>query len=63
MDISFRQPGDGRDCTAGLAQESTYCRKHLLDVRFGFALWQGYGILWTNLDEDISVPGFLGLPD
>lgn len=24
---------------------------------------KGYGIHWPNLDEDISVPGLLGLPD
>jgi hypothetical protein len=24
---------------------------------------QGYGIHWPTLDEDISVPGLLGLPD
>jgi hypothetical protein len=24
---------------------------------------KGYGIHWPSLDEDISVPGLLGLPD
>lgn len=24
---------------------------------------RGYGIHWPDLDEDISVPGLLGLPD
>jgi hypothetical protein len=24
---------------------------------------KGYGIHWPTLDEDISVPGLLGLPD
>ncbi len=32
--------------------------------RLNFALYaDGYAIRWPTLDEDISVPGLLGLPD
>jgi hypothetical protein len=32
--------------------------------REAFELYgDGYAIHWPNLDEDISVPGLLGLPD
>jgi hypothetical protein len=34
--------------------------KDRLNWRF---IGQGYGIHWPALDEDISVPGLLGLPD
>jgi uncharacterized protein DUF2442 len=34
--------------------------KALRNWRF---IGKGYGIHWPTLDEDISVPGLLGLPD
>ena len=33
------------------------------DLRNWRFIGKGYGIHWPTLDEDISVPGLLGLPD
>ena len=54
---------DGRSLTVPLAwfprlRDATPEQRR----RFEFS-GQGYAIHWPELDEDISVPGLLGLPD
>jgi hypothetical protein len=54
---------DGRTLTVPLEwfprlRDATY-----EDQRNWRFIGKGYGIQWPNLDEDISVPGLLGLPD
>ncbi len=41
--------------------EATACSGHLPTIYTPAA--KGCGIHWPSLDEDISVPGLLGLPD
>jgi hypothetical protein len=54
---------DGRSLSVPLAWFPRLRDAEDKDRRNWRFIGKGYGIHWPSLDEDISIPGLLGLPD